>query len=875
MTYDEALGIVRLMTDRGVLREIAIENPAIPEEFREQIRAAIAQEENITLEPARLIVATQNKEEWLRKIDRSEWYYWPALREYLLGIKNRPAAIVRSIDEITDGILGQLSNPTIEQFDTRGLVLGYVQSGKTGNFTALIAKAADVGYRLIVVLSGVDKGLRRQTQIRLKQELVGYTDNRICAVHRPPLGKQWHEFTREDLEGDFQPGSVNQAALQMSQPVLLVVKKNGPVLKRLLRWIDDAPDEVKRSIPLLVIDDEADHASIDTRGTYQTEDGELPPDYVFPSPINRLIRDLLQKFQRRAYVAYTATPFANILIPHDTFDQQVKNDLYPKDFIVDLPKSDGYFGAEELFGRFDSSAGERVGGLDVIRDVPNEDIELLDRSELPPSLETAITDFVLAGAARAQRGQGDMPATMLVHFSRLKEDHSRMFDPVNLKFSELRDEWRYQRQHGIRTHLQARWETEFRPVIRSRHLDRDVTFESIEPFIGSFFESVQVRIINSATGEVLDYEREPKLKAIAVGGNRLSRGLTLEGLLISYFVRRSELYDTLMQMGRWFGYRNGYEDLTRIYTTPELSGWFSDLAYVEYRLREDLDIYESQGLTPREVGMRIWQHPTMQVTSRLKRRFAVPTLISQSYSFALEQTFKFPLHKPNDLSVQSEENLLTVRELFAGLGLPQWHDKRPLWSGISVESILEFLKQYRIDSISKSIELPLICAYIERQVERGELLRWTVSVRSRKTLSERLGCADWGISGGSIYQIRRTKLMNTDSLGVITDPEDEAVGLSNDALAVMRGHMESGKKKGHAARLARSPQEGVLLLYPISRYSGHDTPKKIDNRRPLFDDAADPRNRDLVGLALSFPKAGTDQQVEAYLEGTVGWRPVE
>src|SRR5208337_3538138 len=141
--------------------------------------------------------------------------------------------------------------------------------------------------------------------------------------------------------------------------------------------------------------------------------------------------------------------------------------------------------------------------------------------------------------------------------------------------------------------------------------DRDTGFESMEPHIGPFFEAVQIKVINSDTGDMLDYEREPGLKAIAIGGNRLSRGLTLEGLLISYYVRQTLSYDTLMQMGRWFGFRRGYDDLTRIYTTPELAGWFSDMALMEYQLRSDLRVYEEQNLTPEQIGTRILQHHTM------------------------------------------------------------------------------------------------------------------------------------------------------------------------------------------------------------------------------------------------------------------------
>jgi hypothetical protein len=878
MTFEAALGLVRLMIDQGIPREQAVTNPAIPAEFRDRIREALERDDNLVLEPARVLVAAPRRDEWLRRIDRSTWYYWPRLREYLLGVGGWTALAVRSLDEVTDRTLGQLAPPESAQFDVRGLVLGYVQSGKTANFTALAAKAADVGYRLIVVLSGVDNGLRRQTQIRLKRELVGYTDNRPRAVRLPPLGRQWHEFTREDINGDFQPGFANHAALQGSQPVLLVVKKNGPVLRRLLRWLDDAPEEVRRTIPLLVIDDEADQASVDTRGSYQAEGEQLPPDYEEPSVINGLIRDLLRKFQRRVYVAYTATPFANILIPHDTFDPDVENDLYPKDFIVDLPKPDGYFGAEELFGRFDLATGKEVGGLDITQEVTDKDLQAIGRGEVPESLELAILDFVLGGAARAQRGQGDRPATMLIHVSHLVAEQRRMATLAERRFTELRDEWRYQRDHGIRDRLRQRWEKEFRPVIRASHIERDVPFGKIESHISPFFESVQIRIINSATGEVLDYEREPSLKAIAVGGNRLSRGLTLEGLLVSYFARRTVMYDTLMQMGRWFGFRQGYEDLTRIYTTPELTGWFSDLALVEHRLREDLRIYEEQELTPYQVGMRIYKHSTMQVTSPLKRRFAASTIISQSYSFSLEQTFKFPLRRLDDLAVLAEENVHSVRTFLAGLPAQEspWpSSKGQVWTGVSPDLILAFLRGYRLDAATASISLPLICAYIERQVERGELVRWTVAVRGRDTQDRKLGKADWGVPGGQIWQISRTRLKVTESLGVITSPGDEAVGLSKEAKERRDQHVKEGKSENRAARLARPPEEGLLLLYPISRNSGHDLDGSGPSR-PLYADPRDPRARDLIGLAISFPQANQPElAVDAYLEGTVGWRPVE
>lgn len=874
----QALRTARTLLDLGFALEAVLSNPLIPAKHREFVRSTLAREENQTLIPVRSIVADPNRADWLAPLDRADWHYWPTLRAYLLA-KGWDGAQLRSLDDGSDRILRQLAPPTQDGFDIRGLVLGYVQSGKTANFTALIAKAADAGYCLIIVLSGIDNSLRRQTQIRLDRELVGYADNRSGAVRRPPIGRQWHQFTSEDVQGDFRPGNANYAALQRSQPVLLVVKKNAAVLRRLHVWLDAAPQELRQSLPVLIVDDEADQASVDTRGSYQVDDEQPDPEeYEPPSRINGLIRELVRKFRRCAYVAYTATPYANILIPHDTNDPRLGNDLYPKDFIVDLPKPSGYFGAEELFGRLDPETGDEVSGIDIIREVDDESLSALAEGAVPEVLEQAILDFVLAGAARAQRGQGEQPATMLVHTSPLIATQAAIRSLIDVRFGELRDEWRYDRKRRIRDLLRQRWESEFRPVTRARHLDRDVAFGEIEQHLNAFFQAVQVREINSATGEALDYEREPELKAIAIGGNRLSRGLTLEGLLVSFFARRSVNYDTLMQMGRWFGFRGGYDDLPRIYTTAELTGWFSDLALVEHRLREDLRVYEEQGLTPYQVGMRIWQHPVMQVTSPLKRRFVATTTIAQSYSGQLEQTFKFPLRRLDDLAVQAEENLQATRAFLATLDGAEWTDKGPMWVGLAPNEIVTFLRAYQIDDQLPSVSLALVCSYIERQADLGELLRWTVAVRGREALDRRLGEAQWTVPGGRIRQISRTRLRHSDSLGVITSPGDEAIGLSEEARAEMKARQNAGETENRAARHARPPKEGLLLLYPISKQSGYDlrdVGRAGGNREPLYEDAADPRARDLVALALSFPESKHPQRLEAYVEGTAGWRPVE
>jgi len=878
MDLSTALGLARLMIQGGITKDAAVQNPAIPDSLRDEVRRILDSEDNLILRPATTISKVPSGGAWLHEIDRSTWYYWPELRNFLLTVKGWPQSVVLGLDEQTDRILEQMCPPTIDSFDTRGLVLGYVQSGKTANYTALIAKAADVGYRLVIVLTGMDKGLRRQTQIRLKREIVGYQDNRPNAVRLPPIGKHWHEFTSESLEGDFQPGYANQAALQGSQPVLLVVKKNGPVLRKLLSWLDGAPGEVKKTLPLLMIDDEADQASVDTRGTYQTEGQPLPADFDEPSVINGLIRSLLLKFDRRAYVAYTATPYANILIPHDTHDPNVKNDLYPKDFIVDLPKPPGYFGSEELFGRFDPGVQDYSDGLDVIREIPAADLAVLDLGQMPDTLRAALETFALAGAARAERGAGGEAATMLIHVSHLRMEHLQVSNLVRQQFFELRDEWRYHRKHGIRARLEKRWNEEFRPLTAARYLDRDRPFSVLEDHISAFLQKVEVKVINSDTGELLDYEREPGLKAIAVGGNRLSRGLTLEGLLVSYFARQSETYDTLMQMGRWFGYRQGYDDLTRIWTTIDLETWFADLAFVEWQLREDLKVYEDQGLTPAQVGARIWQHSTMQVTSRLKRRFASPTTISQSFSGSVQQTFKFPLDRPNDLAALADHDRLETLKFLGKLGMPAWRDEGPKWVGVPCAGVQEYLDAYQDDEQATGLSLPLIREYIRREVNAGRLQHWTVAVVGRKGPSTVLRDVDWNLWPTPVHQIERSRLAKTNSLGVITSPGDETIDLEASEIQKMEELISTyaGKKPlgvNPAARRVRPEERGLLLIYPISRFSGVNR-DPLSQRKPLFEDTGSTDARDLIAIAISFPQSSKAQPVEAYLEGTVGWRPI-
>lgn len=881
MDRDGALGIVRLLISQGVDRETAISNQFIPVEFREQIRGILESEELVIFRPPTVISGRLKKSNWLANYDRSGWFFWNNLRQFLLGYKNFSEEAVRSLDDSSDRILQQLCDPGDSNFDIKGLVLGYVQSGKTTNYTALIAKAVDVGYRLVIVFSGIDNSLRRQTQIRLDRELVGFSANGGYCVQYPEVGKQWHQFTNEDINGDFDRGRANVAALQGTQPVLLVMKKNGSVIRRLLKWLEDAPANNLSSLPVLIIDDEADLASIDTKGSYIQEDelDDLPEDYESPTVINDLIRQLLGKFKKRAYVAYTATPFANVLIPHDNIDANGLADLYPKDFIIDLPKPAGYFGAEELFGRFDSDSETEHGGKDVIRFVPESDVSEIDTNyKTPKSLVKAILLFVLACAVRAERGDEKKPATMLIHVSHIVYKQMIVHAQVEDTFNDLRDQWRYFRGHGIEEQLRNLWEQEYVDrLVDMGGVNSINSFDQIKPQLNKVFESIKIKAINYKTGDLLNYEKEPSLKVIAIGGNRLSRGLTLEGLVVSYFYRPSRMYDSLLQMGRWFGYRQGYDDLVRIFLTQDLSGKFSDLARVEYEIREDIKLYEAQGVTPSEMGLRILGHPSMLVTSKSKQRFASTITVSQSYSGQILQTFKFPFTKPEVLIPLLRNNLEKTDEFIQSLGQPQRLKNMPKWSGLSSDIIINFFEKYQIDSNASNIYLPLVIDYIKFQTERSELNKWTVIVRCRESLDEKIG--DLEISRGiRVPLVNRSRLKSDlNSLGVITSPGDEMLDLDEDEIAKLDQYRAEHPRIGinPAARAVRSSEKGLLLIYPVSKFSGHEIADGL-NRTSLYNDPNGPNADHVICFAVSFPFTLNEfGQNRTYVKGTVPWSEYE
>jgi hypothetical protein len=332
-------------------------------------------------------------------------------------------------------------------------------------------------------------------------------------------------------------------------------------------------------------------------------------------------------------------------------------------------------------------------------------------------------------------------------------------------------------------------------------------------------------------------------------------------------------------MARWYGYRGGYEALTRIYTTGTLQGWFADLALVEHRLRQDIRMYEMMpGLSPRDVGVRILRHPSMQVTSALKRRHAVATQVSQSYSGELEQTFRFPLNDEERLALLCERNRATVREFLTQIGVPAAQTQfGPLWEEVQALYVVQLLRAFDVVPEAAGLSPELIAAWIEQQNIDGDVTSWSVLVRGRETESPELGAPTWLPAGvGAVWSIARSRIGSSNSLGVITTPGDEAFGLTPEERVEMQRKLQSGEQtdENRAARLSRSSTRGLLIFYPISRFSGHDGSKLGKSRQPLYQDPQSVMAKDLIGLAVSLPRVNRERPAEAYLEGTARWRPV-
>jgi len=556
------------------------------------------------------------------------WYYWSRYKKLLFRNK-LPQDVIYGTDQVTDTILGRLGNPRDKRsWDRKGMVVGHVQSGKTANYTGLVCKAADAGYRLIIVIAGIHNNLRNQTQGRIDEGFIGRDTGRLAHVgtrEKPKLigvAEFDDRFTPVSLTNtirDFNKATATSNTSQIASyavPVVLVIKKNTHTLRNLTEWLREHSANHSSEMvdqPMLLIDDEADNASINVKyGKSEV------------SRINGQIRALLGLFRRSCYVGYTATPFANIFIDPERDEAMEEEDLFPRDFIIGLDAPNNYFGPRKVFldGMPDDEEPYYLRNITDNEDVlPIKHGKDDDLVTIPESMIEALRAFLVARTIRDLLGQAGQHASMLVNASRFTRMQGLIRNRLQEVLDTIRDSVRVNAALGARglrdpeiEALRVTWAAEFH--------DEWPDWNEIQSQLLRSIGGAKVVEVNSRVND-LDYSAagDRGLTVIAVGGFSLSRGLTLEGLTVSYFLRNSMMYDTLMQMGRWFGYRGGYEGLCRIWMPPQAIGWYAHIAEATEELHEELRRMQRDRATPLQFGLAVRSHPaSLLVTARNKLR---------------------------------------------------------------------------------------------------------------------------------------------------------------------------------------------------------------------------------------------------------------
>jgi hypothetical protein len=753
-----ALSLATLPTEAeidAVLDRLTGAFPVDPD-IKEQARRTLHARFDIRMDLGSTLLSHDEHMPWLaaRRSD-IPWFYWPRYRELLLR-SGWPPMVLATLDQATDELLDLLGDPAEpDQWKRRGLVMGDVQSGKTATYAALMAKAADAGYRMIILLTGTLENVRRQTQERLDSGFVGFDSRGFLAnkgaKHKEHIGVGLIDPRRDGIvftssEHDFRKNAASALNISLNavnEPVLVVAKKNKGILERLEGWLRarNADRDGLIDVPLLLIDDEADNASVNTRGT---ED---------PTSINKGIRALLGLFRRSAYVGFTATPFANIFIDPESASEMVGDDLFPNDFIHVLEAPSNYVGMHGLFGDLDVDDDADAGPLRSIDDangwIDPAEKSTADPAHLPDSLIDALRAFLVACAIRDLRekkgapgGGGGPHRSMLVNVTHYTAVQNRIANLIHVELDEIRTQVRNYAGKGPDVAAErSKAISELQRVFEQEFADQEQTWPDVLAQLNSAIGPVRVQPVNASTGaKSLDYrilDGAQGVRVIAVGGNSLSRGLTLEGLSVSYFLRNSRAYDTLLQMGRWFGYRGGYDDLCRVWITDEAQGWYRHITEATAELKRDFMKMKKRQATPREFGLRVRTHPeALLITARNKmstgRDIVVATHDLSLMGRQIETTKIYNDRHRSGLNFTQIERLLQrANELKPAEVAP--NDGALLWKDVPAALIADFLEEFLVHPHNFDFQADSIAAYLRSDaiVKEPRLATWTIALPLR------------------------------------------------------------------------------------------------------------------------------------------------
>ena len=563
--------------------------------------------------------------------------------------------------------------------------------------------------------------------------------------------------------------------------------------------------------------------------------------------------------------------------------------MFPRDFIINIPAPTNYIGPEKVFGikvledeDESDSVLPIVNRVDDYRDsIPNghkKDDAFPD--ELPESLKTAIKCFILTCAIRKLRGQDKVHNSMLIHVSRytrwqkqIKEMVENTFNfyrrGIEMNVSNILDEIKktfeedhqYDIEHkgDVITETYKSYKTVSQIILDTMpSVDSQVcvhTWEDVVPHLHSATVKIEVREINGGSADALNYfDHKDGLSVIAVGGDKLSRGLTLEGLSVSYYLRASRMYDTLMQMGRWFGYRPGYVDLCRLFTSRELNEWFCHITLASEELRSEFEyMSEVAGSTPEQYALRVRTHPgVLQISASNKIRRAVNVDISWAgrliESYQLQKTSKV---------VQS--NLDITKNLINSLSSEFTRkDNHFLWKNVSVDLVKPFFQNFKVSENLKKVEPAKLLDFIDISNRSGELTKWNIAIRFKKDaeFNHNLNSSNGVTQIGCIVRTSDPEKDDKYNLNIrknhIISPKDEFFDLTEDEFQralertkVLNKDYKNDFPKGEVVRNEfRNPTTALLILYFLN-------PEKAgyNGKEPI------------VGFAVSFPRSKVNPTV--------------
>jgi hypothetical protein len=784
-------------------------------------------------------------------------HYWNRYRQ-LLAKQGLSTKVIQTLDQNTNHMMDLFGNPLNHtlSWKRRGLVMGDVQSGKTSNYIGLACKAADSGYKLIIILSGTIESLRKQTQERLDEGFVGIDSSKFLSDEKKAVsigvGNIDPSIVPAVLTSASRDFSIDLAKRlhlglnNLSTPLLVVMKKNKSILENFNNWISQN-HMTPINKPVLIIDDEADNASINVRNSNDN-----------PTEINKQIRSIINKFTQSTYVGFTATPFANIFISPDNYTDAYGDDLFPKDFIYSLNPPSNYTSATTLIESEPSLIRYSDEAEDVI---PLKHTKNHELTELPTTLIDAIHVFFITTTIRDLTNGFDGHRSMLINVSRFIAMQNNVSSLVNdYVYSLQQDIKSYSKtptalHHSRISKLKYIFDTEFKSEAKN------ITWNQVQEQLFESTDPIETVTVHSQSTKALDYSayKNNKLgyRVIVVGGNAISRGITLEGLSTSYFHRQSLQYDTLLQMGRWFGYREGYQNLCRIWMPAQTESHFAHVASVVSELRQELRIMYDAGARPYDFGLRVRTHPDLLlITARNKMRNSQTIDIPVDFS---GRTIETPYLSKNAKELQS--NLLVTQTFINSLltlhasQLQNNSKSGIVWTKIYPNVVSSYIKQLQIHKRNEAF-IDNILANFLVNTSVPELAMWDIAIASGE--GETIPIAD-GLP--AIYKSKRQILIedkNGSEFNWLQVSSRRKVGSGNSITLGL-----SDQEITHAAEMRDFDQptnipireyyamvrsRPIMVIYFIEPVEDNTNKHIINNLKSI----------PLVALSINFPRYTTN-----------------